>query len=221
MTGSGGQAVPPLRERSLCVRVTAFAALVSSPEGETAFGCVASDDFLPKTLRRRLSGFDLGVARCIGGIAQHGLDEEIVFASRHGNMQLTTDLLVQLARDEVLSPAKFSMAVHNASIGVTSQIIANRAGHTSVAAGERSLAAGLTEAWLRLESGSPSVILCYSDAPLVGVYAEFDESGACVHLAMRLEPGSGEEMILDDGRAGAEALARSLGRGAGTVSWRL
>jgi hypothetical protein len=209
---------------TLSVRVTGFSAIIGSPDAEEVLGKVAGDDKLPKATRRRMSDFDLGVARCIIGLVEGGVDEEIVFASRHGNMGITTDLLMQLASPEVLSPAKFSMAVHNAPVGVVSLITVNRAGHTAVAGGARSMAAALTEGWLRLETGSPSVLVCYTDAPLVGVYDGFDEPGPCVHLAMRVSSGSGagpgENIVLEDGRVGAVALARALAGGTGGITWR-
>ena len=59
-------------------------------------------------------------------------------------MGVTLDLLVQLVGEELLSPAKFSMSVHNASAGAVSQVAANRAGHTAIAGGARTLTAGLT-----------------------------------------------------------------------------
>ncbi len=58
--------------------------------GETEdLGAVAGDDALPKALRRRMSPFDLGVARCVMGLAVQGASEDIVFASRYGNMGVT------------------------------------------------------------------------------------------------------------------------------------
>jgi hypothetical protein len=214
---------------TLCARVRDFAAVLQEPEGEVALGRVAGEDQLPKSLRRRMSPFDLGVARCIGGLADKGVDEEIVFASRHGNMSVMTELLMQLATGELLSPARFSMSVHNAAVGAASQLAANRGGHTAIAAGEASLTAGLTEAWLRLNAGSPSVLFVYADLPLSGVYQAFDaEREGGVHLAMRLEPGGGEGVWpvpdVARGRAGAIAVARMLASGdpasrAETLSW--
>jgi hypothetical protein len=204
--------------RALRLRSVAFAALVA---GEP-LGGVAGDEALPKALRRRMSPYDAGVARCAVGVATPGADEEIVFASRYGNMALTLDLLVQVVGGEVLSPAKFSMSVHNAAAGAASLIAQNRAGHTAVAAGAGSLKAGLTEAWARIATGSPSVLLVYSDFPLMSPYAEFDEPGPTVQLATRLTQGPDEGGYdLERGRAGAEGLARALAGGLEVVAWRL
>jgi hypothetical protein len=206
--------------RTLSLRSSGFAAMLRGPGSEETFGAVAGEDVMPKALRRRMSVFDLGVARCVIGLAGQGVDEDIVFASRYGNMGVTLDLLVLLAKNELLSPAKFSISVHNAAAGAASQILVNRAGHTAVAAGPRSLAAGLTEAWTRIRTGSPSVIFVYSDLPLMVPYDEFDEPGPGVHLAIRLGASDAGGMDVADGRIGAEQLARAVAGGAERLTWR-
>jgi hypothetical protein len=206
--------------RTLSLRSTGFAGIVRGPASEETFGAVAGEDVLPKALRRRMSVFDLGVARCVIGLAAQEIDEDIVFASRYGNMGVTLDLLVLLANNELLSPAKFSISVHNAAAGAASQIVVNRAGHTAIAAGVRSLAAGLTEAWTRIRTGSSSVIFVYSDLPLPAPYDEFDEPGPGLHLAVRLGPGDPGGTDVTDGRIGAEQLVRALAGGAEGLTWR-
>jgi hypothetical protein len=137
-------------------------------------------------------------------------------------MGVTLDLLVLLARHELLSPAKFSISVHNAAAGAASQILTNRAGHTALAAGIRSLTAGLTEAWTRINTGTRSVIFVYSDLPLMSPYDEFDEPGPGVHLAMRLaaDDRGGVAVEVADGRIGAEQFVRALDGGVEGLAWR-
>ena len=206
--------------RALTLRSSNFAALVRGSASEESFGVVAGEEVLPKALRRRMSGFDLGVARCVMGLASQGVDEDIVLASRYGNMSVTFDLLLLLAKNELLSPAKFSISVHNAAAGAASQILVNRAGHTAVAAGIGTLRAGLTEAWSRIHTGSPSVIFVYSDLPLMAPYDEFDEPGPGVQLAVRLFAGEVGEFEIAEGRIGAEAWVLALARGAEGLRWR-
>lgn len=199
----------------------AFACVVRRGDVEEALGQVAGDDALPKAIRRRMSAFDLMAARCIVGLARAGQDEDIVFASRYGNMAVTLELLTQIVGGELLSPARFSVSVHNAAAGVVSQIVRNRAGHTAIAAMERSAAAGLTEAWARIAEGAPSVIFAYGDQPLMASYDASDEPGPELMLAVRFSVGSaGVAHQLEDGREGAEALARALAGGVGRVTWR-
>ncbi|MDZ4759894.1 MAG: beta-ketoacyl synthase chain length factor [Alphaproteobacteria bacterium] len=212
----------------LSLRAQSFAAILGRADGEEALGKAAGEDALPKAMRRRMTAFDAGVARCVAGLAAPDVDEVIVFASRFGNMGVTLDLLVQLIQPETLSPAKFTVSVHNAAAGTASQILRNRAGHTAVAAGMKSLKAGLTEAWARIATGSPSVLLVYSDFPLMSPYEEFDEPGAAVQLAVRLclfharaVARAAAGFAVEDGRAGAQGLVRALQLGAEAVSWRV
>ncbi|MBI1359102.1 MAG: hypothetical protein GC155_02335 [Alphaproteobacteria bacterium] len=219
LTSGGGGGPGP---RMLALGAPGFAAIVHGPGG-AELGAVAAEDALPKALRRRMSPFDLGAARCVMGLAAQGVSEDIVFASRYGNMGVTLDLLMLLCRDEILSPAKFSMSVHNAAAGAISQIVSNRAGHTAIAAGARTLAAGLTEAWSRIASGAGSVIFIYADMPLMDPYGEFDEPGPGVHLAIRLaaaDAAAGDMHAVAEGRLGAEALARALAAGVKGLTWR-
>jgi Beta-ketoacyl synthase, N-terminal domain len=206
--------------RALFLRSVGFAAIVRGPALEETFGAVAGEDVLPKAMRRRMSVFDLGVARCVIGLAGQGVDEDIVFASRYGNMGVTFDLLVLLAKSELLSPAKFSISVHNAAAGAASQIVVNRAGHIAIAAGVRTLAAGLTETWTRIRTGRPSVIFVYSDLPLMAPYDEFDEAGPGVQLAVRLVASDNDGSNVADGRIGAEEWVRALASGAEGLTWQ-
>lgn len=217
---------PRPSEDGLGLRATAFAALIQDGGSDETLGLTATEAVVPKAMRRRLSLYDMAAARCIAGLAaaavdDMGADEDIVFASRYGNMAVTFDLLAQIVGDELLSPAKFSVSVHNAAAGAASMVARNRAGHTAVSALERTAAAGLTEAWTRIADGAPTVICVYSDIALMTPYAEFDEAGPSVTLAIRFSAGSPDNAhVLGDGRRGAEAFARALAAGAGGVTWR-
>lgn len=195
----------------LTARAVASAALVVRPDDERAFGPVAPLDALPRNMRRRLSGYDRMVARCVAGLAdEQSPDETIVLASNYGNMKLTLDLLDQLVASDPMSPAAFSASVHNAAAGFASLITKNRAGHTAIAAGEDSARAGLIEAWLRLNTGEAAVLLVIGDEPLPGDYAAFDKAAdapaACLALrlhasderadAVDLEPGCGRPGLI-------------------------
>lgn len=216
---------PVVPAETLALGVAGFAALL----GAHPLGQAAGEDGVPKAMRRRMSPYDLNVARCVIGLSTPGAAEDIVLASRYGNMMLTQELLVQLVGRELLSPAKFSMSVHNAAGGIASLITGNRGGHTAVSAGERTLQAGLTEAWTRIRSGHSSVpasvpasvLLVFSDMPMAAPYDAFDEPGDGVQLAIRLTATThGDVVPAGQGRLGAIALAEALSRGAGGVAWR-
>jgi hypothetical protein len=201
----------------------AFAAILPGADGERILGAVAGTDALPAALRRRMTPFERGLARCVAGLSPPDAAEDIVLCSRYGNMAIAVDLLRRLSERDLLSPALFSMSVHNAAAGCASQITGNRGGHTAVAAGPRTLAAGLTEAYVRLATGARSVLLAFAERALPDVYAGFDPPGAAdLYLAVRVSApaGAGPLATLADGAAGVLALAEALASGARRICWR-
>ncbi len=82
----------------------------------------ADVSFLPALLRRRCGP----LARIMLNAAFHCCDEAdrrraaSVFASRHGNINESIEMLEQLAREQNLSPTRFSHSVHNAQAGLFS-----------------------------------------------------------------------------------------------------
>ncbi len=205
--------------------MTGAAGLAGPGDTLEAFGRVAPVDAVPKGMRRKLSALDMGVARCVIGLGEGEPAEEIVFASRYGNMSVTLDLLNALVDRDLLSPARFSASVHNAAVGLATQLTANRRAHTAIAAGADTLAAGLTEAWTRLAGGEASVMLVYADMPLTTVYDAFDEGprDTSVWLALRLSDPrrGGDGLALQPGRAGALELARQAAALTGRLAWAL
>lgn len=132
--------------------------------------------FVESTLRRKLSSLakiSLKVANyCAGDI----LCVHLVYASRHGDLNRTTAMLVDLAEGEQLSPTAFSMSVLNAFSGVYSIIKNEQLPSISLSAGESSFGFGLLEACLQLASNPETpVMFVYADelAPhLYGVAKE-------------------------------------------------
>jgi hypothetical protein len=109
-----------------------------------------------------------------------------VFCSRHGEFERTLNILKALAADEELSPAEFSLSVHNALAGLLSIARHNAAGHTTIAAGEDTFRSGLIEAaaCLMERPGDP-ILLVYADEPLAEPYNEL-QSGKELRLALAL-----------------------------------
>ena len=119
-----------------------------------------------------------------------------VFCSRYGESDRTLRILHSLAAREPISPADFSLSVHNALAGLLSIAWANTAGHTAISAGADSFGYGLLEAVACLKEGSSEpVMLVYFDDVLPQLYDEVtDGTESCVALAMLLMPPC------DDGR---------------------
>lgn len=116
-------------------------------------------------------------------------DVPMVFASRHGDIARTHEMLESLARDELLSPTHFGLSTHNAiaaQYSIAREITAN---YSVVAAGVRSAEAGAIEAVGLLAEGASEVLLVVYDQPPPAAYAEFaDEVQAPFAWAWSLVP---------------------------------
>jgi hypothetical protein len=139
-------------------------------------------------LRRRLGP----VARAALNVAHRCLGERngvpMVFASRHGELARTLTMLKDLAAGEEVSPATFSLSVHNASAGVFSIARQDTAPATAIAAGDETLGMALVEALARLSPEQPQVLLVYADAPVPERYAQDIASTETPHaLALLLD----------------------------------
>ena len=149
--------------------------------------------------RRRLDLFGRAAAETLDKVLLPATDEQtdnphIVFCSQHGNINRTVKLLHQVATNDALSPADFSMSVHNAFVGVASINWAITQSHTAIAAGHDSVIAGLTETLCQVMATQSPVILCYVDLPLPDVYAKQvggPEVGTA--FAARFEPQSSDK----------------------------
>jgi hypothetical protein len=201
--------------------------------------------FLPALLRRRCDR----LTRMLLHAAHHACDAaerasaRSVFASRHGCVVNTIELLAQLAADQELSPTRFSHSVHNAPAGLFSIAAGNRAASTSVAAGMDTFACGFLEAATQLARapGSP-VLLVAGEEPLPEVLQRFAEPGEAPHavalllaaqppgrlVELAIEPGDGPPAAADWPPAVAflraflagDAEVR-IGSGAACFRWRL
>ncbi len=81
-----------------------------------------------------------------------------VFASRHGELNRTIELLQDIIARQPLSPMGFSQSVHNTASGLFGIVTGNTGASTSVAAGTDTLSQAMLEAWAQLaEDPSP----CY------------------------------------------------------------
>jgi len=200
--------------------------------------CVEETD-IPVNLRRRLRPFARMGVTCGLGVAPQS-DADIVFCSRYGDVALAHQLLTSLLEGEAMSPAGFSMSVHNTVPGVLDLARKTRIGHTAIAAGTQTLSSGLMEAWLRLaERPHLKLMLVFVDVPLPEIYSEvadFDRGGLAFGLRLSAEAGAHAHVSLmrtqDTGEHGdvldaphAELLAREIisrlqGDTLETLRWR-
>jgi hypothetical protein len=169
--------------------------------------------FLPAMLRRRCSP----LTRIALTVAFECCSEDerarvgSVFASRHGNINESIELLERLALEQPLSPTRFSHSVHNAQAGLFSIAAANRSASSSIAAEQDTFGCGYLEALTFLERAPESpVLLVMADVPLSAAFAGLvDEPAASYGLGLLLaSDGPGTRLdfgITADGDAAPRA----------------
>jgi len=158
-------------------------------------------------LRRRLSPLarmSLHVAHaCADGLPQLRL----VFASRHGELNRTMEMLRQLAHGEPLSPTAFSLSVHNTAAGIFSILRQDRSPATAIAAGDETLGCALLEACCQLEADPDlPVLVVYGDEPLPEAYRGYATGPDPHHaVAVLLAPHAGRSVEFEVSASGREA----------------
>jgi hypothetical protein len=140
---------------------------------------------VPVMQRRRLSpltkiAFDVAFSQEITATAP------MVFASRHGDLHKTLELLRDVVQQQPLSPTQFALSVHNAIAGQFSIFTQHQAEHSSVSAGDSTLHFAVMEAVAMLDADDcPEVLVVYADQPVPDVYKGFTGQPA-VPVAMAL-----------------------------------
>ncbi len=176
-----------------------------SPEGHP------KAEFLPAMLRRRCTPLSrLFLTAAFGALAEEERPAvRTVFATRHGSINESIELLHQVVKQERLSPTKFSHTVHNAQAGLFCIAAGNRQASSSLAARAETFACGWLEALTFLERDPATPVLFVTGdvaldptfAPLVneppGVYGlglllarEGDGPGFDFDVAGHSEPGA-------------------------------
>jgi len=150
---------------------------------------------MPPLLRRRVG--KLGrMALQVAWWCRQGHDDDVplVFASRHGDLGRTYEMLGSLAQDQPLSPTQFGLSTHNA-IAAQYSIARHLTGNCiCVSAGPASAEAAVVEAIGLLAEGVDEVLVVVYDGALPGGYSAYgDEPGAEYAWAVRLgRPGAGD-----------------------------
>jgi hypothetical protein len=204
---------------------SAFAAgLTSKPE----WLAWASDPFLPRgdatpglsemapMQRRRVDRLGRMALQVAWWCQQaEGDDIPLVFASRHGDLGRSYDMLCELARDEPLSPTHFSLSTHNAiaaQYGIARKLVGNC---ICVSAGTATAEAAVVEALGLLADGHEEVLIVVYDCPLPDGYARYaDETEAAFAWSARLRrPSPGDVRIgLTSDEPGADSGSTTAGQ---------
>lgn len=166
------------------------------PEDSTAGLDLQYIDALTRRRLGNLSRMALHVAgRCIGDVPQ----VRTVFASRHGELHRTMDMLAMLARSEPLSPTAFGLSVHNAAAGIFTIARHDRSSATAIAAGEDTFTYALLEAHVQIQSDPDRpVLVVYADEPLPHEYSGYATSEEHAHaLALLVSPAATRSIAMN------------------------
>jgi hypothetical protein len=121
----------------------------------------------------------------------------LIFASRHGDVDLTLSLLKSIAANEPLSPTSFSLAVHNAISGLFSIARKDKSQITAISATENLIPFALLEAATQLQEHKHVLcIICESTLP--DLYKPFASSPPFTYaIAMVLSRDEGDTFYLN------------------------
>lgn len=184
-------------------------------------------------LRRRLSPLARLALSAAVGCSPLPPACRVVYASQHGEIQRTTQMLEALAHGETPSPTAFSLSVLNATPGVLSIARNDRSAINAVSAGDDTLGYALLDAWAQhRESPDSPVLLIHAFEPPPACYGptaqHIEDVGSALALLIDSEaPGqltctmhlpSGHSAFAES-RTQSDSLVTTL-LGGGTNLWR-
>jgi len=127
--------------------------------------------FIEPQLRRRLSLLDRIALHVAHACVKQGEAVRVVFASRHGELARSAELLAQLAAGEMPSPMAFSLSVLNAAPGLYGIARKDRTASTAISAGAETFPMSLVEAAAQVQSEPElPVVVAFADEPPPAVY---------------------------------------------------
>lgn len=152
---------------------------------------------LPPMLRRRLNASGRAVCRILAEL-DPAAEFPLIHASRHGDADRTLKMLTALAEEQDLSPAHFSMSVHNAILGIHSIAHHHRQPMQALGANGDEFDALMDEAYGYLLEGMPAVVAVFSEGSLPEAYRAHAEAppAACA-VGIRLTLAHGRALLAD------------------------
>jgi hypothetical protein len=152
---------------------------------------------IPPMVRRRMSALSqLAVQTALQLLEQHPDINYLVFASRHGELPRTVQLLQSILNKEDPSPTAFSQSVHNTASGLTTIIAQKPVPVTSIAARENSFHQAMVEAYAYLEDApNHKVLVIDFDDQLPETYQQYISEDFEAY-AVGLVLSSGQELSL-------------------------
>jgi len=132
--------------------------------------------YVEPMLRRRISSLGKMGLKVAQDCVMSAGDVRLVFASRHGELRRTTEILHELVRGQPVSPTAFSLSVLNSMAGVFGIARRDRSPAIAISAGAETLGYGLLEAYAQYTSNpSEPVLFVYAHEPRDPVFGPSDE----------------------------------------------
>lgn len=146
-----------------------------APHLPTGDGAPSLAEVPPMQRRRieRLGRLAIQVACWCEGAGGHADDVPLVFASRHGDVERSVQLLQAVASDQPMSPTAFGLSVHNAIAALYSITRGHRGNYLALSAGRSTVEAACLEAVGLLADGASEVVIVVYEASLADIYREF------------------------------------------------
>ena len=178
--------------------------------------------FIDPLVRRRLSFLDRIALHVANACVAEGEPVHLVFASRHGELARSAELLAQLAKNELPSPMSFSLSVLNAAAGLYGIARKDRSPATAVSSGEATFPLALVEGAAQAQKNpEATVVVAFADEPPPAVYQSLVNSPRAAHaIAVRLEarkPRHAVELAWSEGE-GEDAPEEAVWRFARSLS---
>jgi hypothetical protein len=144
--------------------------------------------FIEPIVRRRLSGLSRVALKVAHDCAADREAVRVLFASRHGELRRTTDILHAMTAGEPVSPTSFSLSVLNAMTGLFGIARGDRSAAGAVSAGAATLGYALFEAHAQYAADpSAPVLMVYADEPADAVYGTVEHEVKGGALAVLLD----------------------------------
>lgn len=176
----------------------------------TAAAATADISFIEPMVRRRLSSLSRSALKVAHDCAAGGARVRVVFASRHGELRRTTEILRAISTGEPVSPTAFSLSVLNAMTGIFGIARGDRSPASAISAGAETLGFALLEAHAQFEvDPSSPVLLVYADEPADAAYGTVEDEVQGGALAILLDTGAPGQLVCTVSGASEQATGRS------------
>ncbi len=143
---------------------------------------------IPAMMRRRMSSLSKYAVQTALELLKEYQVNYIVFASRHGELARSAQLIEDIVQGEEASPMAFSQSVHNTAAGLTTIASKQAIPVTSIAAGDNTFQMALLDAYIYLEEHPDHKVLFVDfDEPLpssYGIYESHQFAGYAVGFVL-------------------------------------